>query len=176
MNIVELLLKALEEKDWEVVSEAYFLLSGVRKEPSGSDDISKMFQKLMNKQDFIANAVEKLQDLIDGKPKKKKLAAPKKEKPAIDENFSVKSNKPSRKVTDRKTENKFEEMHDAMAEAEKEQGYDKIDDNVKRTNRSRRAYSTKTVTCGDCGSTSEVNPLFARDGYICDRCLQRRGR
>lgn len=178
MNIVELLLKALEDGDWEFVSEAYFLLSGVRKEPSKSDDLSKMFSRLMSKQDLIATTVEKLHDIIEGSPasKKKKPVEKKEEKPRVDENFSVQSNKPSRRVTDRHMENKFDDMHDVLAEAEREQGYDKIDDNVERTNRTRKTYTTKTVTCTSCGAISEVNPMFARDGYICDRCLQKRGR
>ena len=67
-------------------------------------------------------------------------------------------------------------MQDIIAEAEKETGYDKINDNVKPSNRSRKSYSTKSVNCTECGSSNEVNPLFARDTYICDRCLQRRGR
>jgi len=179
MNIVELLLKALEDGDWEFVSEAYFLLSGVRKEPSKSDDMSKMFSRLMSKQDLIAATVEKLHDIIEGSPapKKKKPVEKKEEKPRVDENFSVQSNKSSRKVSDRRqVENKFEGMQDAIAEAEREQGYDKIDDNVERTNRTRKTYTTKTVTCASCGAISEVNPMFARDSYICDRCLQKRGR
>lgn len=179
MNIVELLLKALEENDWEFVSEAYFLLSGTRKDPpdGGHDDISKTLSRLLAKQDFIANTVEKLQELIDGNTKtKEKKTNTKKETSDIDKDFSVRSNKPSRKVTDRTIENKFDDMADVIAEAGKENGYEKINDNIKRSNRSRKSYSPKTVTCTDCNSKSEVNPLFARDSYVCDKCLQKRGR
>jgi hypothetical protein len=165
MNIATLLKDALISGDWSGVSEAYFMLSGERIEPLESDTAS-----------ILLSIMKKLDGLTQSNPKKITAKKQKANKKQVDSSFSVVSNKPSRKVTDRRNENKFDNMQDIVAEAEKESGYDKINDNIKPSNRSRKSYSTKSVTCTECGSSNEVNPLFARDTYICDRCLQRRGR
>ena len=165
MNIATLLRNALVNGDWSEVSEAYFMLSGERIDPPENDTAAA-----------LSIIMKKLDGITANKPIKKTNKKQTAKKTEVDKSFSVVSNKPSRKVTDRHSENKFDNMQDIIAEAEKETGYDKINDNVKPSNRSRKSYSTKSVNCTECGSSNEVNPLFARDTYICDRCLQRRGR
>lgn len=168
MNIAKLLKEALTNGDWNFVAQAYFMLSGEKIEPMESDAFS-----------LLSIILEKIQDITDEKPKKKKpvkKTKPKVEKKELDNSFSVESNKPSRKVVAKNTSNKFELMQDAIAEAGNESGYDKINDNVKPSQRNRKSYSTKNVVCIDCNKSFDVNPLFAKENYICDNCLQRRGR
>lgn len=168
MNIAQLLKEALSSGDWNFVAEAYYMLSGEKVDPMESDALS-----------LLSIILEKIQDITDEKPKKKKpvkKTKPKVEKKELDNSFSLESNKPSRKVVAKNTGNKFELMQDAIAEAGNENGYDKINDNVKPSQRNRKSYSTKNVVCIDCNKSFDVNPLFAKENYICDNCLQRRGR
>lgn len=64
--------------------------------------------------------------------------------------------------------NKFEEMSDLQIDDEKEDWYDKINDNVAPSPRSREKYKPAKVHCEDCNKTIEVNPMFARTPYRCD--------
>lgn len=160
-KIIDLLGDGLNNNDWNLISEAYELITGEVIETKNTDP-----------NDMLAMMMQRLEKLENTKPSTKKKEKVKDEKRS---NFSVESNRKSRKVTDRKTENKFENMYDAIAEAGKEQGFDQINDNVKPSDRSRRPYSPKRVKCSECGSQQEVHPLFARDNYSCDKCIQRRG-
>lgn len=173
MNILELLRTGLQVGNWECIAEAYYGLTGENleiPEIEPEDATSSMLKEMMQR-------LDKIEGQSSSTKKSKKATAKKlKVNDAVSEDFSVKSKKASRKVTDRTRENKFDSMQDAIQEAGKEQYYDRIDDKVKPSKRSRKAYSTKTVTCGECRATSEVNPVFARDNYVCDKCLQRRGR
>lgn len=173
MNIAELLKKALADADWTSVSEAYYMLSGERMIEPGETDVFSMFTSIMNKLDDV---MESKPEKKPRTPAKKKSRTSVKKKPEVDNDFSIRSNKPSRSIADRQFENKFETMNDVIAEAERESGYDKINDNIKPTSRSRKSYKTKTVKCIECSKSSDVNPVFAKENYICDNCLQRRGR
>ena len=115
----------------------------------------------------LKNMVDILQSVSDTEeevktPVKKKRGRPKKKK----EDFST-GQKESR--TPSFTYNKFEDMDDIVVD--KPDGYDKIDDNVKRTRRTRRAYQPVTLTCDDCGKQVKVNPMFKKDRFVCDRCV-----
>lgn len=170
MNIAALLKEALASGDWSFVAQAYFMLSGEKVDPMESDAFSLL--------SVILNKIQEIKDDMSDKPKKKKPDKPKiiEKKEEIDKQFLMEYNKPSRKISGNQSENKFELMSDAIAEAERESGYDKINDNVTPTKRSRKTYSTKKVVCTECNRSFDVNPMFAKDNYICDKCLQRRGR
>jgi hypothetical protein len=164
-KIVDLLGDGLNNNDWNLISEAYELFTGEVIEVK-SQDPSDMLAMMMQRLEKLENTKQ----TSNNKKKDKTKQEDKKES-----NFSVESNRKSRKVTDRKVENKFDRMQDIIAEAGREEGFDRINDNVKPSDRSRRPYQPKMVKCSECNSDHEVHPLFARDNYTCDRCIQRRG-
>lgn len=172
-EVIDLLFAALENRDWSCVSEAYFLLTGQEKEVSNQPNIleqntNEMFSVLMNRIDKL----EQKKSTTKGKNKKTNTD----EQVKKNEDFSVESKRSSRKIADRRRENKFEQMSDAIAEAEQEKGFDKINDDIKPTQRSRQQYSSKKVKCVECNSINDVHPMFAKEFYTCDKCIQKRGR
>lgn len=174
MNIANLLQKALEECNWEFVSDVYEMMTGKRIEPPTPDDV---FDMLSNISERISNLESNLlsEEKKSTKRKKavKKVSTPK--KADVKSDFSVASEKKSRKISGDNRENKFEQMTDVVKEAEKESGYDKINDDIKPTSRNRKTYSEKNVKCSECDKTFKVHPMFVRENYVCDRCIGRRG-
>lgn len=182
MNIAELLEKALEECNWDLVSDVYEMMTGKKIDPPSVDDgfdvLCNITDRLASLESNIINALGLAKTVENKRPKKKPTPKVKNKESQenIDSNdFSLGSNKPSRKVSADGKVNKFEEMQDVIAEAGRENGYDKIDDNIKPASRKRKSYSTKDVSCVECNKKFNVHPMFARDNYTCDRCIGRRG-
>lgn len=167
---VDLLFYGIDKADWSSITEAYFVLTGkelpVPSTSNDSDDTTVMLQKMMDRLNKLEN---------NNKPTRNKKKASSKVESQEDEFVAGPSRQSSRTVVKKNRENKFESMQDAVAEAERERGFDKIDDNVKPVERNRKSYTPKQVKCGECGSSNQVHPLFVRDNYVCDRCIQRRG-
>lgn len=169
--------EAIDNKDWAMVCEVFYKITGEEKkveedkvEIVDANSYSRQFHDM--KSEILSALREELGQEKKTQPKK---PSPKKDvKPKQSDDFSVKNNKPSRKVTDRPSTNKFEQMQDLTAEAEQENGFDKINDNVKPVERSRKTYSPKKVACTECGGINEVNPIFARETYTCDKCMKKR--
>jgi rubrerythrin len=135
------------------------------------DRITKLESNLTNALNgVISNNTEVKKPM---KKSRKKATVKKSENNKHD--FAIKTNKPSRKVSGNNRKNKFEDMTDIIFEAEREQGYDKINDKIKPTSRDRKSYSTKAVKCVECNKNFDVHPMFVRDNYVCDRCIGRRG-
>jgi hypothetical protein len=65
--------------------------------------------------------------------------------------------------------NKFEEMVPKL-KIDKDAGYDKVRDDVEPTPRTRNPFKLKSVKCMQCGISSEVAPIFAREQWKCDNC------
>ena len=182
MNIAELLEKALEECNWDLVSDVYEMMTGKKIDPPTVDDgfdvLCNITDRLASLESSIVNALGLASNNEKKKPSRKSTPKVRKKEPkeSIDlNNFSAGQNKPSRKVSAEGKVNKFEDMQDAIAEAGRESGYDKINDNVKPTSRRRKSYSTKDVNCVECNKTFSVHPMFVRDNYTCDKCISRRG-
>ena len=97
-----------------------------------------------------------------GRPKKKKESEPK-----MDEDFIVNKQKESR--TPKFIYNKFEDMQGL--DVDKPQGYDKIDDKVRASTRSRKKYVPLSIKCSECGVVAKINPVFKKDNFICDKCV-----
>lgn len=55
---------------------------------------------------------------------------------------------------------------------DKPDGYDKINDNINRTPRSRNAYKPTHVKCDSCSKEYTVHPSLAREYFICDSCVK----
>lgn len=167
---VDLLFYGIDKADWSSITEAYFVLTGkelpVPSASNDSDNTTVMLQKMMDRLNKLEN---------NNKPTRNKKKASSKVESQEDEFVAGPSRQSSRTVVKKNRENKFESMQDAVAEAERERGFDKIDDNVKPVERNRKSYTPKQVKCGECGSSNQVHPLFVRDNYVCDRCIQRRG-
>lgn len=196
-NVVNLLHSALETANWQLVSEAYFMVSGEWvdiPEPEPMEELivdcknhdpdailKSMMDRLekLEKQNLPVSSAVPIADAAPKKNKKRgrpKGSTNKKKKTEVspNEDFTVNSPKPKQTVQS-STENKFESMSGIIEEAEREAGYDSIDDSVyKKSERTRRQYSTKSVTCLQCLNKFEVNPIFARDNYVCDACISRR--
>lgn len=167
-RVQELLYEGITDNNWECISEAYEIMSGERvdaPEPEPADELSVSLKNMM----------ERLEKLEKQDPPKKNTrqsrSKAQKSEPKVDENFS--KPKKSRKV-ESSGRNKFDDMQDAIAEAGRETGFDKINDNVKPSERNRRHYKPASVSCDNCGKSFEVNPQFVRENYVCDRCITRR--
>lgn len=123
----------------------------------------------------LKNMVDILQSVSDTEeevktPVKKKRGRPKKKKVESKNEKTFIRESESRKP--QFTHNKFEDMDDIVID--KPDGYDKIDDSVKRTRKTRKAYQPAILTCDDCGKQVKVNPMFKKDRFVCDRCVGRR--
>lgn len=144
---------AIENKDWNEIATTYELLTGRKIEvPSNDKVVDSQFKELLERVNKLENSTTTTKSNKSSKAGRKKATARQEEK----------------KV------NRFEQMVDILPEVDKEDGFDKINDNVKPTSRNRPKFSQKQVTCRECGKTNEVHPMFAKENYICDRCLNRR--
>ena len=116
------------------------------------------------------DAVDNSEDAVAEKPKpvKKKRGRPAKKKPEPKpkEDFTVRQ---AESKTPKFSHNKFEEM--MGLDVDKPEGYDKIDDSVSISPRNRGGYKPVSLTCVECNRSVDVNPIFKKDSYICDRCV-----
>ena len=181
-RVRELLYEGIIDSNWECISEAYQMMSGEKVDIPESEPADQLS---INFQVELKNMMERREKLEEKDPPKKKTRQSRskvqKSKPKVyedlctevrqDENFS--KPKKSRKV-ESSGRNKFDDMQDAIAEAGRETGFDKINDNVKPSERNRRHYKPASVSCDNCGKSFEVNPQFVRENYVCDRCITRR--
>jgi len=127
--------------------------------------------------DSVKELVEAAKDIVDNneepveksKPVKKKRGRPpkKKSEPKQKEDFIVE--KRGRSKTPEFTHNKFEEM--MGLDVDKPEGYDIIDDSGPRSPRNRNEYQTVTMMCEGCNKKFDINPVFKKDNYVCDRCI-----
>jgi len=127
--------------------------------------------RMLNKIEELLLIVEEMTDEKEepSKPAKKKRGRPPK-KTKQDSDFQVKQQQQSRTPVAGK--NKFEDMLDLHVD--RPEGYDKIDDNVKRTPRTRKGFETIDLFCISCNKTFPVNPIFKKDNYVCDRCVAKK--
>tara|TARA_R100001163_G_C5041632_1_gene179636 strand:+ start:555 stop:971 length:417 start_codon:yes stop_codon:yes gene_type:complete len=70
-------------------------------------------------------------------------------------------------VTEGKRFNKF------VDDGEEHKDENHLTPSVSLTERKRPAFKKIKQTCTRCNQTFEVHPQFARDFYICDKCLRR---
>jgi|688.fasta_scaffold272183_2 hypothetical protein len=75
-------------------------------------------------------------------------------------------------VETNKRQNLFESMKGY--EEDKIPGYDKVNDNVTPTARSRKPFKMRSMSCSGCKKTFEVHPDLARENFTCDRCAAKR--
>lgn len=175
MSLVNLLYSALETGNWSSVSEAYFILTGERVSVPENEDktkiaIDKVIQRLEQLEKIDFDSQPKPKPKKRGRPRK---AAAQKANNQVAENFNMKPNKPEKTVKAGK-ENKFESMLNVIEEAEQEKGFDLIDDTQKGKKSTRNPYKVVEVSCTMCEKMYNVNPLFARETYTCDKCLTKR--
>ena len=62
----------------------------------------------------------------------------------------------------------FVNKFDPGLDADEEDGYDLINDNVKQVQRKRKAHKNVKVFCQDCQKNIEVDPQFKKEPYFCD--------
>jgi len=62
----------------------------------------------------------------------------------------------------------FVNKFDPGLDTDEEDGYDLINDNIKPTERTRKAHKNVKVFCQDCQKNIEVDPQFKREPYFCD--------
>jgi len=98
--------------------------------------------------------------------KKKRGRPPKKKSEPLKQDFTVQQAESKTPVF---AHNKFEEM--MGLDVDKPDGYDKINDDITRSPRTRGGYKPATMICNECGKSLDVNPIFKKDNYVCDRCV-----
>ena len=127
--------------------------------------------RMLNKIEELLLIVEEMTDKEEeepSKPAKKKRGRPPK-KAKRDSDFQVKQTQSRTPVIGK---NKFEDMLDLHVD--RPEGYDKINDNVKRTPRTRKGFETVDLFCISCNKTFQVNPIFKKNNYVCDRCVAKK--
>jgi hypothetical protein len=134
----------------------------------------ELILKMLDSVHDLVQAAKSVVDNTDGatekpKPVKKKRGRPakKKSEPKQKDDFILKKENASK--TPQFTHNKFEEM--MGLDVDKPEGYDKIDDSGPRSPRTRGGYKPATMQCEECKRSVDVNPIFKKDNYICDRCV-----
>ena len=170
-KVKELLYDGITDNNWGCVSEAYQIMFGEKvdiPEPEPVDELSVNIKNVMERLEKLEKQKTQKENASRTKPKNTK------QEPEMHENFSTKPSKPKR-VVKSSVENKFDSMTGILEEAERERGFDSIDDSKSpRVERKRKEYKTRNVTCSQCNKSFDVNPMFARENYICDRCISRR--
>ena len=84
---------------------------------------------------------------------------------------SVVPKEPDFTMNNNKTESikkEFINKFDPGLDADEEDGYDTINDNVKPVERTRKPHKNVDVFCQDCKQTISVNPQFKREPYFCE--------
>jgi hypothetical protein len=153
-SITENLHSAILDRDWDKVSACYESLSGETcLPPKENEGVNPDLLKLMSQMQTI---------LSSSRTEKKRT--PK----------SASQKKADRVITQREPEtssaNKFNPNDFADKVLDKNES--RINDNVKPpVARSRKQYKPVSITCESCNKSFDVNPLFAREDYKCDRCL-----
>ena len=81
---------------------------------------------------------------------------------SLEMDFTMDKNKTKAKKKD------FVNNFNPGLDADEEDGYDLINDNVKPVERTRSPHKNITVFCQDCQKNIEINPQFKRDPYFCE--------
>jgi hypothetical protein len=151
---------ALADKDWELVSEALYIISGARIDPPQEDDV---LAQLMKRLDNLESGTPK------SKPEKRQKVPYIPKVPKTPEVTNPSSRGRKGKIHNGKP-NKFEEMTDLLSEVEKEPGYDAIKESKTRVKR-RPPYKPAKVKCSKCHETFEVSPKLVKENFVCDDCI-----
>ena len=131
--------KGIETNNTSLIEEGYFLLTG---EKISFRDEPETVQKVSTPTDTYTPEPENVQLLEpDFTMDKDKLQAEKKE---------------------------FVNNFDPGLDAEVEEGYELINDNVKPVERKRKPHKNVSVFCQDCQKNIEVDPQFKKEPYFCD--------
>ena len=131
--------KGIETNNTSLIEEGYFLLTG---EKISFRDEPETVQKVSTPTDTYTPEPENVQLLEpDFTMDKDKLQAEKKE---------------------------FVNNFDPGLDAEVEEGYELINDNVKPVDRKRKPHKNVSVFCQDCQKNIEVDPQFKKEPYFCD--------
>lgn len=144
---------AIDDRNWSYVANAYEAISGesIDIPEAEPDNALKSVMARLEKLENMGN-----EQTTTAKSKNSKKGRPSKNK--------------------RQSGNRFDTMTDLLGDAAKENGFDKINDNIKPCERNRPAFSYKNVTCRECNRSMDVHPMFAKENYVCDKCVGRMGR
>ncbi len=175
-EIAFMLEEAIDNKDWTLVCNVYSELTGEIKEIE--DDKVEIVDANSFSKEFLSALRKELEQGKKTEPKKK--VAKKQIKKTVEvkksDDFTIDRKRKSRKPVTSAGNNKFETMTEIIAEAGRDNGYDKINDSVKPSERTRRPFTNKRISCLECSKSVEVHPMFVKENYVCDNCIQKRGR
>ncbi len=173
--------EAIDKKDWNLVCQVFSELTGEEKvveEDVSIDDIkSEILSALMKAvgpgkktqtKKPTKKSVKKLKDIIETNDRNGTIE--------VVDNFTIKGKRKKASPVVSNGKNKFESMHDAIAEAGQDKNFDKIDDDIKPVERTRRPFSEKAVKCSECNKSVKVHPMFIKENYVCDNCIQKKTR
>lgn len=171
--------EAIDKRDWSLVCQVFSELTGEEKEVEDDkveivdgDSYTRQFYDM--KSEILSALREELGQEKKTQPKK---PSPKKAvKPKQSDDFTVERKKKKASPVVSNGKNKFDSMRDAIAEAGQDRDFDKIDDNVKPAERARKPFSERQVECTECNKSVWVHPMFIKENYVCDKCLQKKTR
>lgn len=140
--IIDKLKNAVSNKNWQLVCEAIEALDGTR-------------IQIDNDQDEFLSKLEALKNEFITKTKKDSPATK-----VVKEEQTNPNKRP----------NLFEDMKKDLV-IDDEKGSEFIDDSPRPNKQKRAAYNPVSVKCNGCKKSFEVNPIFAKQDYVCDRCV-----
>lgn len=171
--------EAIDKKDWSLVCQVFSELTGEEKEVEDDKveivDANSYSRQFHDMKSEILSALRK--ELGQEKKTQPKKPLPKKAvKPKKSDDFTVERKKKKASPVVSNGKNKFDSMPDVIAEAGQDRDFNKIDDNVKPTERARKPFSERQVECTECNKSVKVHPMFIKENYICDNCIQKKTR
>jgi hypothetical protein len=180
-----MLQEAIEKKDWNIVCQVFSELTG--EDIEAPIDSVEIVDANSYVKEFLSAVRKELQQEKKTQTKKPTKKSVKKLKDIIEtndgngtievvDNFTVKGKRKKATPVLSNGKNKFESMHEAIAEAGQDKNFYKIDDNIKPVERTRRPFSEREVECSECKKRVKVHPMFIKENYICDNCIQKRTR
>ncbi|MFI5404939.1 MAG: hypothetical protein ACHQ1D_00350 [Nitrososphaerales archaeon] len=160
-NVIQLLADAINSKDWTLAEKAYVSLVGElpyhdapKKKKEKAKPLPSQKELWIEPDQLCSTATPNRSSTLDFTVKK-----------------TPKDKRPIRAISQT-----GKNLFSPEIEPEKDEDYDKINDNVAPVPRMRKAPENVKLVCQECKNKFEVPAKFKKDFYRCDGCLEKLAR